>query len=57
MRKTVLIEKESENQISVRFVYNSEFVDRIKAVGGRNWRPEGKYWTVAEYRENNTAVI
>jgi hypothetical protein len=30
----------------VQFPYSSERVAAIKAVPGRRWHPEGKYWTV-----------
>jgi len=47
---TVLIEKESNNQISVKFVYHPGLVMKIKEIDGRSWHPEKKYWTVPNTR-------
>lgn len=32
--------------IEVRFPYNPELVTKIKAIPGRRWNPNGKFWTV-----------
>ena len=35
-----------EGRIRVAFPYNYLFVKKIKAIKGRKWHPEGKYWSV-----------
>ena len=43
---TVLIEKENEDRISVKFEFRRDLIDKIRKVDGRNWLPGYKYWTV-----------
>ena len=51
--KAVLIEKENEDLLVVKFEYEPELVEKIKTIDGRNWNSERKYWTVP----NTEAVL
>jgi len=43
---TILIEKESEERIAVKFEYLPDIVAKVKTINGRDWNIKGKYWTV-----------
>jgi|LSQX01.2.fsa_nt_gb site-specific recombinase XerD len=44
----VNIRKGTENRLIVSFPYSKEAVDKIHLVEGRQWHPEGKFWTVPD---------
>ncbi|MEW6096717.1 MAG: site-specific integrase [bacterium] len=43
--KTTEIKKAQSGRIIVSFPYNPDQVEKIKAVKGHRWHPEGKYWS------------
>lgn len=43
---TILIEKENDDRIRVKFRFRRDLVEKIRKVEGRFWWQESKYWTV-----------
>lgn len=39
---------EATNDIEIRFKYNSDYVNRIKSIGGCVFHAEDKFWTISE---------
>ena len=45
LKSVIKISKLEQNRIALSFLYNPEFVQKIKTIKGYRWHPEGKYWS------------
>jgi len=43
---TVILAKDGNGQIMIRFNYHPELMMKIKKIKGRNWHPDAKYGIV-----------
>lgn len=53
MKPEIRILKEESGRIKVSFPYNPIFVEKIKAIKGRRWHPEERFWSLP----NATGVL
>lgn len=53
----IQIIKYTDDKIKILFPYVPEFVAGIKTISGRQWHPQGKYWTIPNNDDNLNRVL
>lgn len=53
----IKISADASEKITVTFPYNAEVVAKIRAIGGRRWHPDGKYWSFPYSKEVLSEIL
>lgn len=53
----VSIGKDGHSRITVAFSYNPEYIEKIKAIPGHRWHPEGKHWSFPDTNDTLEKIL
>ncbi|MDA8339008.1 MAG: hypothetical protein M0Z70_06890 [Nitrospiraceae bacterium] len=49
--------KDGHGRITVAFSYNPEYIEKVKAIPGHRWHPEGKHWSFPDTNDTLEKIL
>ena len=49
--------KDGHGRITVAFSYNPEYIEKVKAISGHRWHPEGKHWSFPDTNDTLEKIL